>query len=265
MRSTLTGLTLASLVLLGCSREPSGLAAEQEAARAGAPAKAAAAPEPEPELEEPALASPQKRANAAAGEGAPGQQEPELGASEVPAPPARPPAETPEDPLAPVLPSGPEPGSPEADAELAELLEESTISQEEFDRAFRGGGPQLDGDQFVLGPGTRARPVVRVGQPRVREGSLDPAAAKARAEAELGDFVGCYALASKDAPGREGSIVLRLRFGADASVASTSAEGGAGLGSSLRDCLASVPADWKLPGAAGATLELPLSLSAAAQ
>jgi hypothetical protein len=266
VRSTLTGLTLASLLLLGCSREPSGLAAEHQAARtqpqsgearpeSGAPATTAelgqlATQPSDPTLEQAAAPStPEPDA----------QTEGDTEASLAPAP-----GEAPADPLAPVLPSAPEPGTPEADAELAELLEESKITQEEFDRAFRGSGPKIEGDQFVFDR-ARARPEVRVGQPRVGEGSLDPAAAKALAEAELREFVGCYAMALAETPGLEGSVVLRLRFGADARVASTSLEGGAKLGSSLRDCLGSVPANWSLPGAAGATVELPLSLSATAQ
>ena len=72
------------------------------------------------------------------------------------------------DPLAPILPSGPEPGSPEADAELTELLEESTLTQDEFDKAFRGGGPTIDGDQFVFGPNerTRKQPLAEQGEPK---------------------------------------------------------------------------------------------------
>ncbi|PRQ03880.1 hypothetical protein ENSA5_12490 [Enhygromyxa salina] len=171
MRSLSFVVALTSLLSSACQRDASGLAGERgpERERELQSARPDAAPAPErgepvelppaPTTAEPA-ASPT--------EGAPAEPEPvasdagaqpsePAGPSEPSIPSAPSDPSDPSDPLAPIMPSGPEPGSPEADAELAELLDESTLTQEEFDEAFRDGGPKLDGDQFVFGPNERTR------------------------------------------------------------------------------------------------------------
>lgn len=167
----------------------------------------------------------------------------------------------PADPLAPILPSGPEPGSPESDAELAELLEESTLTQEEFDAAFRKNKPQIAGDQFVFGPGDRTRkgPVVAIGTPKIDGAKISAAKISELAEDHLRGFEGCLAVALTDNPEINTSVTLRVRFDAKGEVDDAKVEGGA-AGASLRECLAAVADNWSLAGAAGASVEVLLSL-----
>jgi hypothetical protein len=170
--------------------------------------------------------------------------------------------ERPADPLAPILPSGPEPGSPEADAELAALLDESTLTQAEFDAAFRGTKPKIDGDQFVFGAGERTRkaPVVTIGTPTVTGSKVAASELASLAKADLRGFEGCLAVALAEAPTTAGSVTLRVVFDGDGHVSEARVEGGASLGAPLRSCLAAVADDWQLAAAAKATVGVPLSL-----
>lgn len=168
------------------------------------------------------------------------------------------------DPLAPILPEGAEPGSAEADAELLALLDESTLTQEEFAQGFGKGGPKLDGEQFVFGPNSRTR-----GTPLVRVGAVEGAGAKAlraRAEAERRSFESCLAMGLSKDESVTGSLSLRLSFDSKGAVSSVAVEqpslgGAAEVRESLTGCLRSIPAKWELPEAAGASSSLPLTLS----
>jgi hypothetical protein len=180
------------------------------------------------------------------------------GAPEPPEPTA---AAEPEDPLAPILPSGPEPGSPEADAELAALLEESTLTQEEFDKAFRNGaGPNVRDDQLVFGGG-RKQPVVKLGAPKLLEGSLDTGKLLALAQTDERKLIGCHAMALANDPNAKGSVTLRISSDASGAVTKVEHSGGVGLGDALIACLASAAKGWRVPEASKATVELPLTLS----
>ena len=163
--------------------------------------------------------------------------------------------DAPADPLAPLLPEGPEPGSPEADAELQDLLDESTLTQDEFDRAFRGGaGPNVDGDRLVFGPNerTRERPKITI--------TTEADDLRALARASMAELEACYVMALSKTPSAAGSVTLVLRYGAKGEVEDASAAPGSPLGASLDRCLASVAEGWTLnPSARGEariTLEL---------
>ncbi|NVB36212.1 hypothetical protein G6O69_36640 [Pseudenhygromyxa sp. WMMC2535] len=168
------------------------------------------------------------------------------------------------DPLAPELPSGPAPGTPEADAELLALLDESTLTQDEFDAGFKAG-VGVDGDALSFGAGdrTRKRPKVSVGTPEIRGAKAATAVAlRELAEADLRGLETCHAMAlSKDAS-QLGRATLGLRFDASGKVTEVDVGGAEVLGEALRACLASVAEGWTLAAAAGATAQLPLSLSA---
>lgn len=266
-------LVIASLLALACADQPSQdesaalrSASSQVAGQVEQPARASA-----PEVAQaPALAL-----DSADPEQAIAEPQPELSPTEAeapaeaesqpqtePAPPEPAPSE-PGDPLAPILPSAPEPGSPEADAELAELLEESTITQEEFDAAFRGRKPKIDGDQLVFGHGdrTRKRPVVSVGKPTIEHSKLAASEISALAKAHLRGFEGCLAVALSDNPAIEGSVSVRVRFDAKGESSEATIEGGAALGDPLRKCLAAVADNWSLAEAAGASVSVPLTLA----
>lgn len=165
-----------------------------------------------------------------------------------------------EDPLAPILPTDPEPGSPEADAELAALLDESTITQDEFDEAFRGGGPNVRDDQLKFG-GQRRVPVIGVGTPKISAGKLSAAELKALVQADERKLIGCHAMALTNDPKATGSVTLRLRFDGQGAVAAVEHEGGSALGSELLACLASVANTWRPANAADAKVDVPLTLS----
>lgn len=169
----------------------------------------------------------------------------------------------PSDPLAPILPEGPEPGSPEADAELAALLDESTITQDEFDQAFRGGGPNIRDDQLVFGPNqrTRAEPMLRVGQPRVVQGKVAVAELEALVRADERKLLGCHAVALTEDPTIKGAPTLHLRFDASGTTSTITITGGESLPRALTDCLLAVAKTWRPAGAAGAKLEVRLTLS----
>jgi hypothetical protein len=169
----------------------------------------------------------------------------------------------PSDPLAPILPDGPEPGSPEADAELAALLDESTLTQEEFDKAFRGGGPNIQGDQFVFGPGerNRATPVLSIGKVRVESGSVAVADLEALVRADERKLLACHAVALTENPSSKGSVELHLVFDATGTKPTVVVEGGKALVPSLVSCLITVAESWRPKGAAKAKLVVPLVLS----
>lgn len=169
----------------------------------------------------------------------------------------------PSDPLAPILPDGPEPGSPEADAELAALLDESTITQDEFDRAFRGGGPTIKDDQLVFGPNqrTRAQPMLGVGQPRVLQGKVAVAEFEKLVLADERKMLACHAVALTEDPTIKGAPTLHLRFDESGSNPTITITGGEALPRALTDCLLAVAKTWRPAGAAGAKLEVPLTLS----
>jgi hypothetical protein len=172
-------------------------------------------------------------------------------------------AEPPSDPLEPILPDGPEPGSPEADAELAALLDESTITQDEFDKAFRGGGPNIQDDQFVFGPNDRkrAQPVLGIGTPRVVQGKVAVADLESLVRADERKLLGCYAVALTEAPTLVGTPTVNLRFDEAGTNPTTTITGGEGLPRALTDCLLAVAKSWRPAGAASAKLEVPLTLS----
>lgn len=165
------------------------------------------------------------------------------------------------DPLAPELPSGPAPGSPEADAELAELLEDSTITQDEFDRAFKAGGPKVEGDQLVWDQRTRKRSKVRVQAPAVSEGGLTGKQLRTLAEADLRQLEGCHGMALRKDPDELGSARLKLSFDEAGAVSSASVDQVTGLGGPLQACLISVAEGWKLAAASGARATLKLDLA----
>ena len=264
-------MLIAPLLLLACgepSSTGSGPAAGSAGGNAAKPEPAAANTTPEPVSA--AATSPVSVAEAIAeveAAAAAGEAEPnETGVAEPNGEPAEAeptaPAE-PADPLAPILPSGPEPGSPEADAELAELLDESTLTQEEFDKAFKGSNPKIDGDQFVFGAGDRTRkaPKLTIGTPTVAGSKLAASEVKALAEADRRKLEGCLAVALSSAPNTKGSVTLRVVFDDKGAAKSATSEGGASLGAPLRECLSAVAREWSLAGAAGATVSQPLTLS----
>jgi hypothetical protein len=169
----------------------------------------------------------------------------------------------PADPLAPILPDGPEPGSPEADEELAKLLDESSITQEEFDKAFRGGGPNIQGDEFVFGPGERSRdtPVLEIGKLRVESGSVSAADLDAIVRADENDLLACHAVALMDDPTSKGSVELRVELDATGSKSTVTAAGGEALAPALTSCLITVAEAWRPKGAGKAKFAVPLELS----
>ena len=239
-------LTLASVLVLalGCADEPERVESAPRSSSVDSPSPSA--PVTEPAIDGPSAPEPA----------------PDPASAEPPPTEAGPEPE-PSDPLAPILPSGPEPGSPEADAELAELLEESTLTQEEFDAAFRDSKPKIAGDQFVFGPGdrTRKRPVITIGGPKIENSKLAASEISALAKAHLRGFEGCLAVALTEAPSTKGSVTLRVRFDAKGEAESATIEGGAALGEPLRECLAAVADNWSLAGAAGATVAVALTLA----
>jgi hypothetical protein len=183
--------------------------------------------------------------------------EPAAAPSELPS------ASDPADSPAPIQPPQPAPGSPEADAELAELLDESTLTQEEFDAAFRGNGPKIEGDQFVFGPDERprGRPIVDVGAASVSGSSVAPSMLADLVRASMRDLEGCHAMALGKDPSVAGAVTLALRFDAKGDVASAKIEGSSSLGAALDGCLVSVAKGWRLGAAKGATVQIPLKLS----
>jgi len=156
-----------------------------------------------------------------------------------------------------LVPDAPAPGTAEADAELLALLDESTLTQEEFDRAFGRGAPSA-----VAPPGER---------PEVRLGPGSGAATEPLAklvEREQAKLVTCLGMAlSKDASAT-GSLTLRATLDAKGEVSELSATarsiGGASeVGESLVGCLSSVVERWRLPASAGERVDIPLRLSTA--
>ncbi|MCA9682258.1 MAG: hypothetical protein KC457_08685, partial [Myxococcales bacterium] len=168
------------------------------------------------------------------------------------------------DPLAPELPKGPEPGSPEADAELAALLDESEITQEEFDAAFRGGGPRVDGDALLFGAGdrTRKRPKISFGKVTATAGKVEDEALRALVKADIEQLEACHAMALTKDPGQLGAAKLRLRYDKAGKVVEAEIlQETPKLSEALCACLSSVAEGWTLAAAKGATVELPLALS----
>ncbi|KIG18749.1 hypothetical protein DB30_07764 [Enhygromyxa salina] len=258
-------MTLAALTLACSSSGESTLgSAERTKADGAKPAASSSSEVAERPVNEPAPTTP-AGSGSSAGEPAP-VDEPggdELDeASELPQPAAEP------QPAAPALPLGPEPGSPEADAELAELLDESTLTQEEFDAAFRGAGPKIEGDQFVFGDNERprGRPLVEVGTPSASGAKVTPSTLADLADmarASQRDLEGCYALALGKDPNLAGSVTLGLRFDAKGRVETAKIEGSSPLGVALDRCLVSVADRWSCKAAAGASVRVPLKLSIA--
>ena len=180
---------------------------------------------------------------------------PEAGAGETGAP---------SDALEPELPEGPEPGSPEADAELLALLDESTLTQEEFERGFGKDGPKIDGDAFEFGPNSRTR-----GQPEVRAGRIEGPAAKALeglVESQQNKLVSCLGMALTKDASATGSVTLRVELDGQGGVSEVApGESSLGGASEIREallgCLISVVEDWQLPDTKAGSTDLPLSLS----
>jgi hypothetical protein len=191
------------------------------------------------------------------------EPEPEIEPEQAAASETGSPVAEPSDPLAPILPDAPEPGSPESDAELAALLDESTITQDEFDKAFRGVGPNIQDDQFVFGPNDRkrAQPVLGIGTPRVVQGKVTVAELEALVRADERKLLSCYAVALTDAPTLVGAPTLHLRFEPSSSTPTATIAGADGLPRALTDCLLTVAKSWRPAAAAGAKLEIPLTLS----
>jgi hypothetical protein len=197
----------------------------------------------------------------------PGEPEAEPSEEALTPPPIepQPPAEPtpPSDPLIGEVPSGPEPGSPESDAELLALLDESTLTQEEFAKAFGSGkDPKLgDDEQFVFGAGERSRErsKVGIGAASVSAGKVAAADVEALARDDVRDLEVCHAMAlSKDAA-QLGRVTLTLELGAGGAVDGVKVE--SKLSEALNDCLASVADGWTLDGGSKATVKLPLTLS----
>lgn len=245
-----------ALSVLACTPEPSHVA------DAPLPASPKATPESPPSLPAPDpidLPPVEPPANELA----------ELTQPPTPAPAPEPeltPASTPPgsaDPLAPILPDGPEPGSPEADAELIELLDESELTQAEFDEAFRGGGPNIQGDQLVFGPGERSRamPVLEIGKVRVEAGAVAVADLQAIVAADERELLACHAVALTEDPNSKAKVELRLEFDATGSKPTVTLQGAGALASSLRSCLIAVAESWRPKGASKAKLVVPLELS----
>jgi hypothetical protein len=246
-------LIIASLLALACAERPEN-AGPAPRSSDPAPVSPAVTPERTPEpAHAPSLSTSKQPEAVGELEAAPSPEAPPIEAE---------PEAEPSDPLAPILPSGPEPGSPEADAELAELLEESTLTQEEFDAAFRGNKPNINDDQFVWGAGerTRKQPVVSVGTPKIEGSSIAASEISSLVKAHLRGYEGCLAVALTEDPKTAGTITLRVRFDAKGGASSSSVEGGAALGESLRECLATVGDNWSLAAAAGATVSVSLTL-----
>jgi hypothetical protein len=250
-RSSAGLLILALSGALACADEPTS---GNASAQASAPAPSSTGPSVDPIDLPPRVRDPEPIEP-------PIEAEPDAIAAEPPDEP-EPPTE-PSDPLAPILPDGPEPGSPEADAELAALLDESTITQDEFDKAFRGGGPNIEGDQFVFGPNDRkrAQPLLGVGTPRVVQGKVTVAELEALVRADERKLLGCYAVALTEAPTLVGAPTLHLRFDEGGATPTATITGAEGLPRALTDCLLAAAKAWRPANAAGAKLEIPLTLS----
>lgn len=169
--------------------------------------------------------------------------------------------EPPRDEPAAELPTGPEPGSPESDAELLALLDDSTLTQEEFAKAFGSDkAPKVDDEgQVSFGAGDRGRSNIGIGAATLSTGKAKPADLEALARADLHDFEVCHAMALSKDPKAIGPMTLTIQLGSQGAVEHVEVE--SKLGSSLRDCLASVVETWTLAGAGKATLKLPLNLS----
>lgn len=171
--------------------------------------------------------------------------------------------EPPSDQLAPVPPSGPEPGSPESDAELLALLDESTITQDEFAKAFGGGkDPKLgDDEQFMFGAGERSRDrsKVSIGSASVSAGKVAPADIEALARGDLHDLEVCHAMALSKDPAELGRVTLTIEIDAKGVVNRVEVE--SKLSAALNECLGSVADGWKLDGGSKATVRLQLTLS----
>lgn len=176
---------------------------------------------------------------------------------------APPEPEPPRDELAGELPSGPEPGSPESDAELLALLDESTLTQEEFAKAFGSGkDPKIGEDeQFTFGAGDRSRDrsKVGVGTASVSAGKVAPSDIEGLARGDLHDLEVCHAMAlSKDAA-ELGRVTLTIEIDVKGAVDRVEVE--SKLSAALNECLGSVAESWKLDGAGKAIVRLPLTLS----
>lgn len=171
--------------------------------------------------------------------------------------PSEPAEPTPSEPAA--APSGPEPGSPESDAELLALLDDSTLTQDEFANAFGSAkAPKIDAEgEFELGAVERSR--VEIGAATARSGKPDLAGVEALAKADVHELEACHAMALRKDDQALGKLVLALAFdggGKLESVAVTSK-----LPKSLTDCIASVAKRWSSPKSAGSELELALTLA----
>ncbi len=173
MHASLRVALICLLGIVGCSDAPGErVEAERAAARPQASAETVEgqttpqpielAPTRTNEIELPPASGPPSSAppsveQPAAMPNQPSESEPSVTTPKQTPEPIKSEAPDPADPLAPIMPAGPEPGSPEADKELLELLDESTISQDEFDKAFGPGNkPKIDDSgKFELKPTER--------------------------------------------------------------------------------------------------------------
>jgi hypothetical protein len=176
------------------------------------------------------------------------------------------PTPTPEparDELAGELPSGPEPGSPESDAELLALLDDSTLTQEEFAKAFGSGkDPKIgDDEQFEFGAGDRSRDrsKVAIGTASVSAGKVASADIEALARGDLHDLEVCHAMALSKNAAELGRASLAIEIDAKGVVSGVEVE--SELSVALEDCLGSVAEGWKVAGGSKASVRLPLTLS----
>lgn len=149
--------------------------------------------------------------------------------------------------------------TPESDAELLALLDDSTLTQDEFAKAFgTAKAPKIDAEgEFQLGAVERSR--VEVGAATARAGKPDLAGVEALAKADVHELEACHAMALRKDDKALGKLVLELAFDAAGKVESVTVT--SKLPKALTDCVASVAKAWSSTKSANTELELALTLA----
>lgn len=179
---------------------------------------------------------------------------PEVGTNATTSAAAPEPAPAPE----PSATTAPEP-TPESDAELLALLDDSTLTQDEFANAFgTAKAPKIDAEgEFQLGAIERSR--IEVGAATARAGKPDLAGVETLAKADVHELEACHAMALRKDDAALGKLVLALAFDAAGNVKAVTVT--SKLPKALTDCVASVAKAWSSPKSANSELELALTLA----